>query len=102
MIEAVRRWRREAESEKSATQSKASSSNAETTTAQHPSGTLYTAVAHAARVTAKEGLTDCFYVDSGASDHLIPSKGDLRAYIEFEQPAEIAATNRGKIYDDGN
>ena len=34
----------------------------------------------------------------GVSDHLVALKGNLRAYREFEQPVEVAATNIGKIY----
>src|SRR5258706_7716452 len=49
-------------------------------------------------VPAKEGLTDSFYIDLGASDHLVPSKGDLRADRVFEQLVEIAVANSGKIY----
>jgi len=49
-------------------------------------------------LTPKEGLTDCFYIDLGASDHLVPSKGDLRADRVFEQLVEIAVANSGKIY----
>jgi len=30
-------------------------------------------------------LNENFYVDSGASDHLIPSRGDLHAYRKFEK-----------------
>src|SRR5258706_16435579 len=77
--------------ETSTTQGKASSAK------KPPSGTLYTAVAHTT-VPAKEGLTDCFYIDLGASDHLVPSKGDLRADRVFEQHVEIAVANSGKIY----
>ena len=58
---------------------------------------LYTAVARTT-IPTKEGLTGCFYVDSGASDHLTPSKGDLHAYREFEQPVEVVAANSGEIY----
>ncbi len=50
-----------------------------------------------ATVPAKEGLTDCFYIDLGASDYLVSSKGDPRAYREFEQLVEIAVANSGKI-----
>ena len=83
--------------EKPATQSKASSSKAKATTAKkRPSGTLYTAAVHTTKGPAKEGLTDDFNIDSGASDR--PSKGDLRTYIELEQPVEIAAINRGNFY----
>jgi hypothetical protein len=37
-----------------------------------------------------------FYVDSGASDHLILSRG-LCPYKEFATPVEISAANNGKI-----
>lgn len=68
-------------SEKPATQSKARSSKPETTTTkERPSGTLYTAAAHTATVPAEEGLTDHSYIDSGASDHLVPSKCDLHLH----------------------
>jgi transposase InsO family protein len=67
------------------------------TSAKAPSGTLYTAMSGDALLANGE-LTDRFYVDSGASDHLIPSKGDLRAYKEFAKPVEISAANNGKIY----
>ena len=39
------------------------------TAKKHLSGTLYTATADST-VPAKEGLTDCFYIGSGASDLL--------------------------------
>ena len=58
---------------------------------------LYTAAARTT-VPTKERLTLCFYDDSGASDNLIPWKGDLYAYREFEQPVKVAAANNGKIY----
>jgi len=60
----------------------------------------HTAVAHTT-VPAKEGLTDSFYIDLGASDHFVPSKGDLRADRVFEQLVEIAVANSGKIYNYG-
>ena len=58
---------------------------------------LYTAVARTT-VPTTEGLTGCFYFDSGAPNHLIPWKGDLYAYREFEKLVEVAAANSGKIY----
>jgi len=42
-----------------------------------------------------------FYVDSGASDHLVPSRGRLRAYKEFAGPVERAAADNGKVYAQG-
>lgn len=41
-------------------------------------------------------LTNLFYIDSSASSHLVPSKGDLRAYKDFASPNEIAAADSGK------
>jgi transposase InsO family protein len=67
------------------------------TSKKPPSGTLYTAMSYGALL-ADEELTDTFYIDSGASDHLIPSKNDLHAYREFERPVEISAADSGKIY----
>jgi hypothetical protein len=60
------------------------------------SGTLYTAVSHNA-LASTGNLNENSYVDSGASDHLIPSRGDLHAYRKFEKPVEISAANSGKI-----
>ena len=47
-------------------------------------------------------LSDIFYLDSGASYHFIPSRGDLHAYQKFATPVEIAATNGGTIYAYGS
>jgi len=41
---------------------------------------------------------DIFYIDSGASYHLIPSQGGLHAYQKFAMPIEISAANGNKIY----
>ena len=64
------------------------------------SGTLYTAVSKTALL-ANTKLTNLYYIDSGASDHLIPSKDKLCAYMEFASPIEIAVANKGKIYAHG-
>jgi len=37
-----------------------------------------------------------FYIDSGASAHLIPSKDVLYNYVEFKQPLKIVAANNRK------
>ena len=50
--------------------------NEKASSSKAPSGTLYTAVSHNALVSTEEPL-NTFYIDSGASDHLIPSRGDL-------------------------
>jgi len=65
-----------------------------------PTGILYTAMSHAGLV-ANRDLTETFYVYSGASDHLIPSRGELRAYKEFASPVDLAAVGDGKIYAQG-
>ncbi len=59
-------------------------------------GTLYTAMSPTALLANKK-LTDYYYIDSGAPDHLVPSKGKLRAYKEFASPIEIAAANRARF-----
>ena len=64
------------------------------------SGTLYTAVSKTALL-ANMKLTNLYYIDLGASDHLIPLKDELRAYREFASPVEIAVANKGKIYAHG-
>ena len=43
-----------------------------------------------------------FYIDSGASDHLIPSRGDLNSYREFNKPVEISTADGGKIFSYGS
>ena len=60
-------------------------------------GTLYSAVAKTALI-ANTNTTNTYYIDSGASDHLVPSKGELHAYKEFASPVKIAAADNGKIY----
>jgi hypothetical protein len=57
------------------------------------SGTLYSAITHSALLATG---------DSGAPDHLIPSRGELRAYREFAKPDEISAADSGKVYACGS
>ena len=87
--------------EKPKTQGETSTSKADkadATTAKKPSsGALYTAIANTSVPVGSEP-TNSFYIDSGASDHIVPSKADLRGYRDFGQPLEIAAANGGKIY----
>ena len=45
---------------------------------------------------------DKYYVDSGASDHPIPSRGELHAYRRFEKPVEISAADGGRVYAYGS
>lgn len=42
---------------------------------------------------ANKRSTSLFHIDSGASDRLVPSKGELRTYQEFTTPVEIAAAD---------
>jgi len=42
-------------------------------------------------------LTTKYYVDSGASEYLIPSKVCLRSYREFNKPVEISVADDGQI-----
>jgi len=61
-----------------------------------PSGTLYTAMAYTG-MCADNGPTAKYYVNSGASKHLIPSKVYLRLYREFGKPVEISVANDRQI-----
>ena len=61
------------------------------------SGTLYTAVG-----TSETESMNTYYIDSGASQHLIPTRTDLHAYQEFSKPVEIAAVNGGVVYTYGS
>ena len=38
-----------------------------------------------------------YYINSGASKHLIPSKVYLRSYREFDKPVEISVANDRQI-----
>ena len=77
--------------------SKADASQGEgASTKEPPSRTLYTAMAHTG-MCADDELTAKYYVDSGASEHLIPSKVYLRSYREFDKPVEIAVADDGQI-----
>ena len=60
-------------------------------------GTLYTAMSHTG-LSANRSLTSLFNIDSGASDHLVPSRSELCAYQEFATPIEIAAADSRKFY----
>ena len=68
---------------------KAATSN---TNVKKPSGTMYTAMATVANDSA-----DTYYVDSGASHHLVPLLAGLCAYQEFTQPIKISAADSGRI-----
>ena len=53
-------------------------------------------------VLAGDSLKDFFYIDPGASAHLVPSQSGLRSYVEFSSPLEIPAANNGKILTYGS
>ena len=73
--------------------SKPAKGNEEASSSKAPLGTLYTALSHKALVGTEEPL-NIFYIESGASEHLIPSRGDLHTYRKFAKPAEISAVER--------
>jgi len=64
-----------------------------------PSGSLYTAISHNALADTGSSA-ELFYLDSGASDHIIPLRDSLRAYQKFAKPTEIyiSAANSERIY----
>ena len=69
--------------------------------AKPATGMLYMALTLGAQ--ASSGDSDGhFYIDSGASNHLFPTKGDLHAYRKFIKPVEISAADGGKIYAYGS
>lgn len=53
-------------------------------------------------VLATNSLTNSFYIDYGASAHLVPTMCSLRNYVKFASPLEIAAVNNGKIHAYGS
>jgi Zinc knuckle len=61
------------------------------------SGTSYNAISQSVLLATGDS-TETFYVDSGASDHLTPSRGELCAYREFAKPVETSAAESGEIY----
>jgi len=77
--------------------SKADASQSEgASTKKPPSGTLYTAMAHTG-LRVDNGLTARYYVDSGASEHITPTRIYLRSYREFEKPVEISVADDRQI-----
>jgi len=46
---------------------------------------------------ADDELTAKYYVNSGTSEHLIPSEVYLRSYREFNKPVEISVADDGQI-----
>ena len=77
--------------------SKADASQSEGASTKKPlSGTLYTAMAYTG-MCADNGPMAKYYVDSGASKHLIPSKVYLRLYREFGKLVEISVANNRQI-----
>ena len=65
-----------------------------------PSGSLYTEMSYGALL-PDGGPVDTFYIDLGASDHLISSQGELPAHGKFASPVEISAADSGEMYADG-
>ena len=61
------------------------------------SSMLYTAVG-----TSETESTNTYYVYSGASQHLIPTRVDLHVYQEFSKPVEIAVASGGVVYAYGS
>ena len=61
------------------------------------SGSMYTAVN-----TPNDESANMYYIDSGASQHLVPTRSDLQTYQEFSTPVEIAAANGGVVYAYGS
>ena len=61
------------------------------------SGLMYTAVS-----TLNDESANVYYIDSGASQHLVPTQSDLQTYQEFSTPVEIAAANGGVVYAYGS
>lgn len=57
---------------------------------------MFTAIVNSS-VLATDTLTNSFYIDSGASAHLVPMKCGLRNYVKFVSPFEIVVVNNGKI-----
>ena len=51
-------------------------------------GTLYTAVSQTTLLANKK-TTDYYYINLGASDHLVPLKGKLHTYKEFASPSKL-------------
>src|SRR5258706_11347605 len=60
------------------------------------SDVMFTAIVNLSILTT-DTLTNTFYIDSGASAHLVPTKCGLRNYVKFDSPVEIAVANNGKI-----
>jgi hypothetical protein len=87
--------KKEEKTKKRDDKSKPAKEKEEASTSKSLSGTLYTEVSHSSLASTGDSM-NTFYVDSGASYHLIPSQGDLRAYQKFAKPVEISAANRGR------
>ena len=90
--------RDEKEEDKRDDKSKLAKGNEEASSSKAPLGRLYTAVSHNTLVGTEEPLN----IDSGASDHLVPSRGDLHAYKKLAKLVGISAADGGKIYAYGS
>jgi hypothetical protein len=91
-----------AKEEKPKAQGESGSGKTESSGANKPtSGALFMVIDNSFMATSKS-LSESFYVDLGASAHIIPSRGGLWSYVEFVTTLEIAAANSGKIYTYGS
>lgn len=97
-----RRRTSKAKTDASSSKAKSSAARAKSSGTKEPSsGALYTAIVNSS-VLASEAPSESFYIDSGASTHLIPTKDGLRGYREFDEPLETSAANSGKPYAYGS
>ena len=87
----------DAKDEKKANKPKSNKGKEATEKLKASSGMLYTTVG-----TSETESTNTYYVYSGASQHLIPTRADLHAYREFLKPVEIAAASNGVVYTYGS
>src|SRR5258706_14012830 len=58
------------------------------TASMSSSDVMFTAIVNLSILTT-DTLTNTFYIDSGASAHLVPTKCRLRNYVKFHSPVEI-------------
>lgn len=66
-----------------------------------PSNAVFTTMVNLL-VLVMESFTKPFYINSGASAHIMPTKCGLCDYVEFNCPVEIAAANDRKIHAIGS
>ena len=93
--------KRDEKEDKRDDKSKLAKGNEGASSSKAPLGRLCIAVSHNTLVGIEEPL-NTFYIDSGASDHLVPSRGDLHAYKKLARLVGISAADGGKIYAYGS